>query len=41
MSKYSSDSRAEQTKAMTHLDLDETKYHEDTNRQAAKEAEGA
>ena len=24
---------------MIHLDLDDTKYHEDTNRQAAKEAE--
>ena len=25
---------SEQTKAMTHLDLDDTKYHEITNRQA-------
>ena len=24
---------------MTHLDLDDTKHHDDTNRQAAKEAE--
>ena len=27
---------SEQTKAMTHLDLDDTKYHEDTNRQALR-----
>ena len=26
----------EQTKAMTHLDLDNTKYHEVTNRQAGR-----
>ena len=30
---------SEQTKAMTHLDLDDTKHHEDTNMHAAKEAE--
>ena len=27
---------SDQTKAMTHLDLDDTKYHEVTNRQAEK-----
>ena len=27
---------SEQTKAMTHLDLDDTKYHEVTNRQAGR-----
>ena len=27
---------SEQTKTMTHLDLDDTKYHEVTNRQAGK-----
>ena len=31
-------SESEQTKAMTHLDLDDTKHHEDTNRQAEKRA---
>ena len=29
---------SEQTKAMPHLDLDDTKHHEDTNRQAEKRA---
>ena len=29
---------SEQTKAMIHLDLDDTKYHEVTNRQAGKRA---
>ena len=29
---------SEQTKAMTYLDLDDTKHHEDTNRQAGKRA---
>ena len=29
---------SEQSKAMTHLDLDDTKHHEDTNRQAEKRA---
>ena len=29
---------SEQTKTMTHLDLDDTKHHEDTNRQAGKRA---
>ena len=29
---------SEQTEAMTHLDLDGTKHHEDTNRQAEKRA---
>ena len=29
---------SEQTKAMTHLDLDDTKHHEDTNRHAGKRA---
>ena len=29
---------SEQTKAMTHLDIDDTKYHEATNRQAGKRA---
>ena len=31
---------SEQTKAITHLDLDDTKHQEDTSMQAAKEAEG-
>ena len=30
---------SEQTNATTHLDLDDTKHHADTNRQAAKETE--
>ena len=30
---------SEQTKARTHLDLNDTKHHEDTNIHAAKEAE--
>jgi hypothetical protein len=30
---------SEQTKTMAHLDLDDTKHHEDTHRQATKEAE--
>ena len=29
---------SEQTNAMTHLDLDDTKHHEDTNRQAKNRA---
>ena len=29
---------SEQTMAMPHLDMDDTKYHEDTNRQAGKRA---
>ena len=31
---------SEQTTAMTHLDLDDTKHHEDTNRQAESDVEG-
>ena len=30
---------SEQTKATTHLDLDDTRRHEDTNRRASEEAE--
>ena len=29
---------SEQTKAMPHLDLDDTKHHEDTNRRSEKRA---
>ena len=29
---------SEQTKAMPHLDLDDTKYHDDTNRRSEKRA---
>ncbi|KAJ8405392.1 hypothetical protein AAFF_G00318650 [Aldrovandia affinis] len=30
---------SEQTKAMAHLDMDDTKHHEDSNSQGTKEAE--